>query len=90
MPTPRAATPASSFRNLIAARDDGRLDQINALAGQLQGFGDKQTLNATVKQLNDALSKFSSAVRTMGLDRPGGLQAGLTEVKQDANRLADG
>jgi RND superfamily putative drug exporter len=78
------------FQKLIAARDDGRLDQINGLAGQLQGLGDKQTLNATVKQLNDALSQFSSAVRTMGLDRPGGLQAGLTEVKKDANRLAEG
>jgi len=64
------------FQKLMAARDDGRLDQINTLAGQLQGFGDKQTLNATVKELNDALSQFSSAVRTMGLDKPGGLQAG--------------
>jgi putative drug exporter of the RND superfamily len=78
------------FQKLMAARDDGRLDQINTLAGQLQGFEDKQTLNATVKQLNDALSQFSSAVRTMGLDRPGGLQAGLTKARQDANRLADG
>jgi putative drug exporter of the RND superfamily len=78
------------FQKLVAARDDGRLDQINTLAGQLEGFGDKQTLNATVKQLNDALSQFSSAVRTMGLDKPGGLQAGLTQVRQNANRLADG
>ncbi len=78
------------FQKLVAARDDGSLGRINDLAGQLQGFGDKQTLNATVKQLNGALSNFSSAVRSMGLDRPGGLQAGLTQVKQDANRLADG
>ena len=78
------------FQKLVAARDDGSLDQINDLAGQLQGFGDKQTLNATVNQLNGALSNFSSAVRSMGLDRPGGLQAGLTQVRQDANRLADG
>ena len=46
------------FQKLVAARDDGRLDQINTLAGQLQGFGDRQTLNATVKQLNDALSQL--------------------------------
>ena len=78
------------FQKLVAARDDGRLDQINTLAGQLQGFEDRQTLNATVKQLNGALSNFSSAVRSMGLDRPGGLQAGLTQVRQGANRLADG
>ena len=78
------------FQRLMTAREDGSLAQINDLAGQLQGFGDKQTLNATVKQLNGALSNFSSAVRSMGLDRPGGLQAGLTQVKQGANRLADG
>ena len=43
-----------------------------------------------MKQLNDTLSQFSSAVRSMGLDKPGGLQAGLKEVRQGANRLADG
>ena len=26
----------------------------------------------------------------MGLNKPGGLQAGLTQVRQGANRLADG
>ena len=78
------------FQRLMTAREDGSLAQINDLAGQLQGFGDRQTLNATVKQLNGALSNFSSAVRSMGLDKPGGLQAGLTQVKQGANRLADG
>jgi len=73
---PSCSDTRMQFQKLMAARDDGRLDQINTLAGQLQGFGDKQTLNATVKELNDALSQFSSAVRTMGLDKPGGLQAG--------------
>ncbi|OBF28317.1 hypothetical protein A5724_28315 [Mycobacterium sp. ACS1612] len=87
---PSCADTRAQFQKLVAARDDGRLDEINTLAGQLQGFGDKESLNATVKQLNDAMANFSSAVRSMGLDRPGGLQAGLTKVKQDANRLADG
>ena len=53
---PSCSDTRMQFQKLMAARDDGRLDQINTLAGQLQGFGDKQTLNATVKQLNDALS----------------------------------
>ena len=87
---PSCSDTRMQFQKLMAARDDGRLDEINTLAGQLQGFGDKQTLNATVKQLNDALSNFSAAVRSMGLDRPGGLQAGLTQVRQNANKLADG
>jgi RND superfamily putative drug exporter len=87
---PSCSDTRMQFQKLMAARDDGRLDQINTLAGQLQGFEDKQTLNATVKQLNDALSQFSSAIRSMGLDRPGGLQAGLTQARQNANKLADG
>ncbi|OBB10791.1 hypothetical protein A5662_08275 [Mycobacteriaceae bacterium 1482268.1] len=87
---PSCSETRAQFQKLVDARNDGRLDQINTLAGQLQGFGDRQSLNATVKQLNDALSNFSSAVRSMGLDRPGGMQAGLNQVKQGANRLADG
>jgi RND superfamily putative drug exporter len=87
---PSCSATRIQFQKLVDARNDGSLDQINTLAGQLQGFGDRKTLDATVKQLNDALSNFSSAVRSMGLDRPGGLQAGLTQVRQDANRLADG
>ncbi|HKV22687.1 MAG TPA: MMPL family transporter, partial [Mycobacterium sp.] len=87
---PSCAETRMQFQKLMDARDNGQLNQINTLAGQLQGFGDKQSLNATVKQLNDTLSQFSSAVRSMGLDRPGGLQAGLREVRQGANKLADG
>jgi RND superfamily putative drug exporter len=87
---PSCSATRIQFQKLVDARNDGSLDQINTLAGQLQGFGDRQTLDATVTQLNDAMSNFSSAVRSMGLDRPGGLQAGLTRVRQDANRLADG
>jgi putative drug exporter of the RND superfamily len=87
---PSCSATRIQFQKLVDARNNGQLEQINTLAGQLQGFGDKQSLNATVKQLNDTLSTFSSAVRSMGLDRPGGLQAGLSEVRQGANRLADG
>jgi RND superfamily putative drug exporter len=87
---PSCSATRIQFQKLVDARNDGRLDQINTLAGQLQGFGDQKSLNATVKQLNDTLSTFSSAVRSMGLDRPGGLQAGLTQVKQGANKLATG
>ena len=55
---PSCSATRIQFQKLVDARDDGRLDQINTLAGQLQGFGDQQTLNATVKQLNDALSQL--------------------------------
>lgn len=87
---PSCSATRIQFQKLVDVRNDGRLDEINTLAGELQGFGDRKTLNATVKQLNDALSNFSAAVRSMGLDRPGGLQASLGQVRQGANRLADG
>jgi RND superfamily putative drug exporter len=88
--SPSCADTRIQFQKLMDARDDGRLDQINSLASQLKGVGDNKSLNATVNQLNNTLTQFSSAVRSMGLDSPGGLQAGLTQVRQGANRLADG
>ncbi|AFM15063.1 Transport protein [Mycolicibacterium chubuense NBB4] len=78
------------FQRLVAARNDGSLDRINDLAGQLSGVKDKQTLNATVNKLNAALNDVTTAVHNMGLDKPGGPQAGLRDLRQNANRLADG
>ena len=78
------------FERLVAARNDGSVDQINQLAGQLQGVRDRQTLTATVNQLNSVLATLTKSVSAMGLDRPGGLQSGLTDLRQGANRLADG
>jgi RND superfamily putative drug exporter len=78
------------FERLVAARNDGSLSQISDLAGQLQGFGDRQTLNATVTKLNGALVNVTKAVHAMGLDKPGGPQAGLTQLRQGTDRLAGG
>jgi RND superfamily putative drug exporter len=78
------------FEKLVAARNDGRVDEINQLAGQLQGVDDRQSLTATVNQLNTALAKLTKAVSAMGLDTPGGARAGLNELQDGADRLADG
>jgi RND superfamily putative drug exporter len=78
------------FQRLVTARNDGSLDQVNDLAHQLQGFGDKQTLTATVNKLNGALANVTKAVHAMGLDKPGGPQSGLTQLRQGADRLAGG
>ena len=87
---PSCSDTRSQFEKLVAARNNGNLDQINDLAHQLQGFGDKQTLNATVNKLNGALANVAKAVNAMGLDKPGGPQAGLTQLRQGADRLAGG
>jgi putative drug exporter of the RND superfamily len=78
------------FQKLVTAQNDGSLGQINDLARQLQGFGDRQTLTATVNKLNTALARLQGAVRSMGLDQPGGPEGGLTKLRQGADRLATG
>ncbi|MDT5154792.1 MAG: putative drug exporter of the superfamily [Mycobacterium sp.] len=80
----------NQFEQLVAARNGGNLDQINDLAHQFQSFGDKQSLNATVNKLNGALANVAKAVNSMGLNKPGGPQAGLNQLKQNADRLAGG
>jgi RND superfamily putative drug exporter len=78
------------FARLVASRTNGNLDQLNNLAHQLQGMGDKQSLNATLTKLNSTLAGVVKAVSAMGLDKPGGAQAGLAQLKQGADRLAGG
>ncbi|MBB2988761.1 RND superfamily putative drug exporter [Mycolicibacterium iranicum] len=78
------------FEKLVAARDDGRVDEINQLAGQLQGVDDRQSLTSTVNQLNAAFAKLTKAISAMGLDTPAGARAGLTDLQDGADRLADG
>ncbi|BBY74136.1 membrane protein [Mycolicibacterium parafortuitum] len=78
------------FEKLMTAREDGRVDEINQLAGQLQGVDDRQSLTATVNQLNSALAKLTNAISAMGLDTPSGARAGLADLEDGADRLADG
>lgn len=87
---PSCAETRANFQKLVDARGDGNLDQINDLAHQLQDVDDKQTLTATVNKLNTALASVSKAVKAMGLDRPGGPQAGMRQLQQGADRLAGG
>ncbi|MDT5290786.1 MAG: putative drug exporter of the superfamily [Mycobacterium sp.] len=49
---PSCSDTRTQFRNLVDPSNEGNLNQINDLAHQLQGFGDRQTLNATVNKLN--------------------------------------
>ncbi|MFV9635019.1 RND family transporter [Mycobacterium neumannii] len=78
------------FQRLVAARDDGSLDEINSLAQELEGVEDRQTLNEAVTKLNTAMASVARAVNTMGLDQPGGVQRGLIDLQRGANRLATG
>lgn len=87
---PSCVETRSQFERLTKARSEGGLDEINRLAGQLQGVDDRQSLTSTVNQLNTAFATLTKAISAMGLDTPGGAQAGLRDLRQGANRLADG
>ncbi|ULE34535.1 MMPL/RND family transporter [Mycobacterium sp. IDR2000157661] len=78
------------FQRLVAAREEGSLDEINGLAQELQGVEDRQTLNEAVDKLNAAMANAARVVDAMGLDRPGGPEAGLSELQDGADRLASG
>ncbi len=80
----------AQFQRLVAARGDGSLDQINELAGQLETFQDRQTLNASVDRLRAVLTGFTRAMHSLGLDGPGGLQSGLNKLQSGADRFAGG
>ncbi|PJE08383.1 MMPL family transporter [Mycobacterium sp.] len=80
----------AQFERVVAARNDGSLDEINDLARQLETFQDRQTLNATVDRLRNALNGLTKAMHAMGLDQPGGLQTGLNNLQRGADRAAGG
>ncbi len=78
------------FQRLEEARQDGTIDEINKLAGQLQTMQDQKTLNASVRQLQGALTNLTKVMHSMGMDSPAGAQANLTKLRQGADRSASG
>jgi putative drug exporter of the RND superfamily len=79
-----------AFERLVGERDQEDLDAINDLAGQLQSFPDKQSLNASVDRLRGALANLTKVMASMGMDQPGGLQANLATLQDGANEFAGG
>ena len=87
---PSCVDTRAQFEKLAAARNDGRVDEINQLAGQLQGVDDKGNLTSTVNQLNSMFTKLTKTISELGLDSPAGARSGVNELQRNANRLADG
>jgi putative drug exporter of the RND superfamily len=79
-----------AFERLTGGRDQEDLDAINDLAGQLQSFPDKQSLNASVDRLRGALTDLTKVMQSMGMEQPGGLQANLATLQDGANQFAGG
>lgn len=79
-----------TFEQLVGSRDQADLDAINDLAHQLQDYQDKKALRASTDRVRAALGKLTKVMHSMGMDKPGGLQANLNSVQDGANRLAGG
>ncbi|WAJ43666.1 MMPL family transporter [Mycobacterium sp. Aquia_216] len=79
-----------AFEQLVGSRDQADLDAINDLAHQLQDYQDKRALKASTDRVRAALGRLTAVMHTMGMDKPGGLQANLNSLQDGANRFAGG
>ena len=79
-----------TFEQLAGSRDQADLDAINDLSRQLQDYPDKRALKASTDRLRAALAKLSNVLHSMGMDKPGGLQANLNTLQNGADRFAGG
>lgn len=84
------STTRGAFEQLLGSRDQADLDAINDLAHQLQDYPDKKALKASTDRLRGALAKLTKVMHSMGMDKPGGLQANLSSMQDGANKLAGG
>lgn len=87
---PSCSTTRGTFEQLVGSRDQADLDAINDLAHQLQDYQDKKALKASTDRVRAALGKLTKVMHSMGMDKPGGLQANLNSMQDGANRLAGG
>ena len=78
------------FQRLTEANQDGSLDRINNLAQELNGVDGQSSLNSTVQKLNDAVAGINQVAKAMGMNKPGGPQAGLKDLQTGAGQLAGG
>lgn len=87
---PSCTATRGTFEQLVGARDQADLDAINDLAHQLQEYPDKRELKASADRLRAALAKLTNVLHSLGMDKPGGLQANLNTLQDGANRFAGG
>ncbi|WP_197515896.1 RND family transporter [Mycobacterium sp. 1465703.0] len=87
---PSCSATRGTFEQLVGSRDQADLDAINDLAHQLQEYPDKRELKASADRLRAALAKLTQVLHSLGMDKPGGLQANLNTLQDGANRFAGG
>jgi putative drug exporter of the RND superfamily len=85
---PACNTSRIQLQRLATARTDGTLAKIVDLARQLQLTQGTQTLASTASGLRKSLDTATTAMRSLGLDEPGSVQARLSTLQQGADTLA--
>lgn len=79
-----------AFEQLLGGRNREDLDAISDLAQQMQSIPDQQSLNASINRVRTALANLTTAMQSMGMDKPGGLQTNLKSMQDGADRVAGG
>lgn len=69
---------------------DGTLDRINQLAGQLPPTQEAQTIQSMLSGLRGRLSTAVSDIQSLGLADPGAARGRLAALQRGADALADG
>jgi putative drug exporter of the RND superfamily len=94
---PVCAAARGQFHQLQTARNDGTLDKVATLAGQLQSTGPTSNLSQTMAGLTKSMNSISASMRSMGMGGFGGAGgAGLGglgnfgNMKKGFDQLADG
>ena len=82
---PSCVRSRDQLRRLVAANDDGTLNQMSDLARQLQSTTDTQSLQSTVDGLRRALDSANGATRSLS-----SLQDGADQLADGSHQLADG
>ena len=78
------------FERMLETNDREDLDAIGDLAQQLQSYPDRKSLTASMDRVRGALANLTRVMHSMGMDRPGGLQSNLNQMRTGADKLADG
>jgi RND superfamily putative drug exporter len=78
----------TQFYRLQAARDDGTLDKMVALAKQLQDTGPLDKLSSTVDNLGRTMQSAQGALRKLGVTDAQSARAQVITVQKGANDLA--
>jgi putative drug exporter of the RND superfamily len=88
-PNPVCVGARDQLQRLATARDNGAFTALADLARLLQSTQDTQSIDSTMQGLQKSLDTVSNAMRSLGIEDSGDMNARLTTMRTDADKLAD-